>query len=135
LASFQAEDDKPMFAPKAAPALVAGDTIVIKPSEETPHNAVKFCELVAETDLPPGVLNVVHGRGASVGSALARSPRIGMVSSTGSVETGSALMAAADPNITKVNLELGGKAPALVMADADIDLAVQAVKNSGVLNI
>jgi len=123
-----------LIARKAAPALVAGNTIVIKPSEETPHNAVKFCELVAETDLPPGVINIVHGRGASAGKALAGSPRVGMISFTGSVETGSAIMAAAAPNITKVNLELGGKAPAIVMADADMALAVEAVKASRVIN-
>ena len=84
-----------LIARKAAPALVTGNTIVIKPSEETPHNAVKFCELLAETDLPPGVINVVHGRGAHAGKALASSPQIGMISFTGSVETGSAIMAAA----------------------------------------
>ena len=123
-----------LIARKAAPALVTGNTIVIKPSEETPHNAVKFCELAIEAGLPPGLINVVHGRGPSVGKALASSPRIGMVSFTGSVETGSAVMAAAAANITKVNLELGGKAPAIVMADADIDLAVQAVKSSRVIN-
>ena len=119
---------------KAAPALVTGNTIVIKPSEETPHNAVKFCELVAQSDLPAGVINFVHGRGSSAGKALASSRRIGMVSFTGSVETGSAIMSAAAPNITKVNLELGGKAPVLVMGDADIDLAVKAVKDSRVIN-
>jgi lactaldehyde dehydrogenase/glycolaldehyde dehydrogenase len=123
-----------LIARKAAPALIAGNTIVIKPSEETPHNAVKFCELVAETDLPPGVIDIVHGRGASAGKALAGSPRVGMISFTGSVETGSAIMAAAAPNITKVNLELGGKAPAIVMADADMALAVEAVKASRVIN-
>jgi len=89
---------------------------------------------VAETDLPPGVINIVHGRGSSVGLALASDPRIGMVSLTGSVETGSAIMAAAAPNITKVSLELGGKAPAIVMADADMALAVEAVKASRVIN-
>jgi lactaldehyde dehydrogenase/glycolaldehyde dehydrogenase len=123
-----------LIARKAAPALITGNTIVIKPSEETPHNAVKFCELVAKTDLPPGVINMVFGRGASAGKALASSPRIGMISFTGSVETGSAIMAAAAPNITKVNLELGGKAPAIVMADADLELAVEAVKASRVIN-
>jgi lactaldehyde dehydrogenase/glycolaldehyde dehydrogenase len=123
-----------LIARKAAPALVTGNTIVIKPSEETPRNAVQFCELVAETELPPGVINVVHGRGASAGQALASSPRVGMISFTGSVETGSAIMAAAAPSITKVNLELGGKAPAIVMADADIRLAVEAVKASRVIN-
>ena len=63
-----------LIARKAAPALVTGNTIVIKPSEETPHNAVKFCELAIETDLPPGVINIVHGRGPTVGKALASSP-------------------------------------------------------------
>src|ERR1035437_5609585 len=114
-----------LIARKAAPALVTGNTIVIKPSEETPHNAVKFCELVAETDLPPGVINMVFGRGASTGKALAHSPRIGMISFTGSVETGSAIMAAAAPNITKVNLELGGKAPAIVLAGAGLAMGGQ----------
>ena len=123
-----------LIARKVAPALVTGNTIVIKPSRETPHNAVKFCELVAETDLPPGVINIVHGRGSTVGMALATSPRIGLISVTGSVETGSAIMAAAAPNITKVNLELGGKAPAIVMADADMGLAVEAVKASRIIN-
>jgi lactaldehyde dehydrogenase/glycolaldehyde dehydrogenase len=123
-----------LIARKVAPALVTGNTIVIKPSRETPHNAVKFCELVAETSLPPGVINIVHGRGSSIGTALASDPRIGMISLTGSVETGSAIMAAAAANITKVSLELGGKAPAIVMADADMDLAVEAVKASRVIN-
>lgn len=123
-----------LIARKAAPALVTGNTIVIKPSEETPHNAVKFCELLAQTELPPGVINVVHGRGATAGKALVESPRIGMISFTGSVETGSAIMAGAARNITKVNLELGGKAPAIVMSDADINLAVKAVKDSRIIN-
>jgi lactaldehyde dehydrogenase/glycolaldehyde dehydrogenase len=119
---------------KAGPALVTGNTIVIKPSEETPHNAVKFCELIEEAGLPPGLINIVHGRGASTGRALASSPRVGMVSFTGSVQTGSAIMSSAAANITKVNLELGGKAPAIVMADADVDLAVKAIKASRVIN-
>jgi lactaldehyde dehydrogenase/glycolaldehyde dehydrogenase len=95
---------------------------------------VKFCELVAESGLPAGVINVVHGRGRTVGKALASSPRIGIISFTGSVETGSAVMAAAATNITKVNLELGGKAPAVVMSDADLDMAVQAIKASRIIN-
>src|SRR5215471_15976431 len=81
-----------LIARKAGPALITGNSIVIKPSEETPHNAVKFCELLAQTDLPAGLINVVHGRGATAGKALASSPRIGMISFTGSVETGSAIM-------------------------------------------
>jgi len=123
-----------LIARKAAPALVTGNTIVIKPSEETPHNAVQFCELMVEAGVPTGLINVVHGRGATAGKALAGSARIGMVSFTGSVETGSAIMTSAAANITKVNLELGGKAPAIVMGDADIDLAVRAVKASRVIN-
>jgi lactaldehyde dehydrogenase/glycolaldehyde dehydrogenase len=123
-----------LIARKAAPALVTGSTIVIKPSEETPHNAVKFCELLLQTDLPPGVINIVHGRGPTAGKALAGSPRIGMISFTGSVETGSAIMSAAAANITKVNLELGGKAPAIVMADADMGLTIKAIKSSRVIN-
>jgi lactaldehyde dehydrogenase / glycolaldehyde dehydrogenase len=123
-----------LIARKAGPALITGNTIVIKPSEETPHNAVKFCELLQQIEMPPGLINVVHGRGPAAGNALALSPRIGMVSFTGSVETGSAIMAAAAKNITKVNLELGGKAPAIVMGDADLDLTVRAIKASRVLN-
>jgi lactaldehyde dehydrogenase / glycolaldehyde dehydrogenase len=123
-----------LIARKAGPALITGNSIVIKPSEETPHNAVKFCELLEQIGVPPGLINVVHGRGATAGHALASSSRIGMVSFTGSVETGSAIMSAAAKNITKVNLELGGKAPAIVMADADIELSVRAIKASRVIN-
>jgi lactaldehyde dehydrogenase / glycolaldehyde dehydrogenase len=123
-----------LIARKAGPALITGNAIVIKPSEETPHNAVKFCELLEQAGTPPGLINVIHGRGAAAGHALASSPRIGMVSFTGSVETGSAIMSAAANNITKVNLELGGKAPAIVMGDADLDLSVRAIKASRVIN-
>src|SRR5580698_9494856 len=123
-----------LIARKAGPALITGNTIVIKPSEETPHNAVKFCELLQEMDFPPGLINVVHGRGASVGHGIASSSRIGMISFTGSASTGSAIMSAAAKNITKLNLELGGKAPAIVMADADVDLAVRMIKASRVIN-
>jgi lactaldehyde dehydrogenase/glycolaldehyde dehydrogenase len=123
-----------LIARKAGPALITGNTIVIKPSEETPHNAVKFCELLVELNFPPGLINVVHGRGASAGQNLASSAQIGMVSFTGSANTGSAVMTAAAKNITKVNLELGGKAPAIVMADADIDLSVKMIKASRVIN-
>jgi len=123
-----------LIARKSAPALATGNTIVIKPSEETPLNAVKFCEVMGEAGVPAGLVNVVHGRGAGVGRALASSPRIGMVSFTGSVETGAAVMAAAAANITKVNLELGGKAPAIVMADADLELAARAITDSRVIN-
>ena len=123
-----------LIARKVAPALLTGNTIVVKPSEETPHNAVKFCEILQEVGVPPGIINVVHGRGTVAGHALASSSHMGLVSFTGSVQTGTAIMRAAADHITKVNLELGGKAPALVMADADIDLAVKAVKASRIIN-
>lgn len=123
-----------LIARKLAPALVTGNTIVIKPSEETPLNAYEFAKLVAQTDLPAGVCNFVFGTGATTGSSLTSHRGVGMISFTGSVKTGSRIMAAAAENITKVNLELGGKAPAIIMADANIDLAVRAVVDSRVIN-
>jgi lactaldehyde dehydrogenase / glycolaldehyde dehydrogenase len=123
-----------LIARKMGPALVTGNTIVIKPSEETPNNAAAFARIVEEVGLPEGVFNIVFGRGATVGHALASHPGIGMVSMTGSVESGVKVMEAAAKNLTKVNLELGGKAPALVLADADLDLAVKAIKSSRVIN-
>lgn len=123
-----------LIARKMAPALLTGNTIVIKPSEETPINCYAFAQLVAETDLPAGVFNVVGGKGASVGHGLASHAGVDLVSFTGSVATGARIMAAAAPNITKLNLELGGKAPAIVLADADLDLAVKAIVASRVIN-
>lgn len=123
-----------LIARKLAPALVTGNTIVLKPSEETPNNAAMFMELLAETSMPAGVVNMVFGRGVTTGSALCNSHDVGLLSFTGSVETGSRIMAAAAKNITKVNLELGGKAPAIVMDDADIDLAVKAIVASRIIN-
>lgn len=123
-----------LIARKVAPALVCGNAIVIKPSEETPCNAHEFCKFVERSGLPKGVFNLVSGRGATTGHALASSDKVGMVSFTGSVETGARVMATASKNITKVNLELGGKAPALVLADADIALAARAIRDSRILN-
>ncbi|MDB1125202.1 aldehyde dehydrogenase [Vibrio sp. kj40-1] len=122
-----------LIARKMAPALVTGNTIVIKPSEETPNNCFEFAKLVAETDLPDGVFNVVSGKG-NVGAALTSSPKVDMISFTGSVKTGENIMASAAPNITKLNLELGGKAPAIVLDDADIELAVKAIRDSRIIN-
>jgi lactaldehyde dehydrogenase/glycolaldehyde dehydrogenase len=119
---------------KVGPALVAGNTIVIKPSEETPNNAGEFAKIVAEAELPKGVFNLVNGYGHEVGAILAGHKKVGMVSLTGSVEAGTAVMHAVAPNITKVSLELGGKAPAIVMADADLDVAVNAIRNSRTIN-
>ena len=123
-----------LIARKMAPALVTGNAIVIKPSEETPNNAALFARLVTETELPEGVFNIVYGRGATTGRALTRHPDVRMVSFTGSVETGSKIMADAATNVAKVNLELGGKAPAIVAADADLDLAARAITQSRTLN-
>lgn len=123
-----------LIARKMAPALITGNAIVIKPSEETPNNAALFARLVTETDLPEGVFNIVYGRGATTGRAMSLHPDVKMVSFTGSVETGSKIMADCAKNITKVNLELGGKAPAIVVKDADLDLAARCIKQSRVLN-
>lgn len=122
-----------LIARKMAPALIMGNTIVIKPSEETPNNCYEFAKIVAESGLPAGVFNVVGGAG-NVGHQLTSDKRVNMISFTGSVDTGSRIMATAAQNITKVNLELGGKAPAIVLDDADIDLAVQAITSSRVIN-
>ncbi|WP_026224711.1 aldehyde dehydrogenase [Methyloversatilis thermotolerans] len=123
-----------LIARKMAPALVTGNTIVIKPSEETPLNAFMFAHLVHGSDLPRGVFNLVGGRGSTTGSALSGSDAIDMVSFTGSVATGTRIMQAAAANLTRVNLELGGKAPAIVLADADLDLAASAITASRVIN-
>lgn len=123
-----------LIARKMAPALVTGNTVVIKPSEETPDNCFEFAKLVDMLDLPNGVFNVVSGGGGTTGSALSAHRDVDMISFTGSVATGSAIMHNAADNITKVNLELGGKAPAIVLDDADLDLAVRAVRDSRVIN-
>ncbi|TCV98756.1 aldehyde dehydrogenase [Biostraticola tofi] len=123
-----------LVARKAAPALITGNTIVVKPSQLTPNNAVAFAEIVHQVGLPKGVFNLVTGRGSVVGNELAGNPKVGMVSLTGSVAAGEQTMTAAAKNITKVSLELGGKAPAIVMADADLDLAVKAIVDSRVIN-
>ena len=123
-----------LIARKAAPALVTGNTIVVKPSQLTPENAYVFAQIVEETGLPAGVFNLINGRGSVVGQEMASNPKVGMVSLTGSVSAGQQTMAAAAPNITKVSLELGGKAPAIVMDDADLDLAVKSIIASRVIN-
>lgn len=123
-----------LIARKLAPALVTGNTIVIKPSEETPINAFEFARLVHETELPSGVFNLVGGGGASTGEPLVSHPDVDLITFTGSVATGSRIMQAAGKNLTRVNLELGGKAPAIVLADADLDLAAQAIYDSRVIN-
>lgn len=122
-----------LIARKMAPALVTGNTIVIKSSEETPLNALDFAELVAQCELPPGVFNLVSG-GREAGAVLAGHKDVGLVSFTGSVQTGTRIMETAARNLTRVNLELGGKAPAIVLNDADLELTAKALFNSRVLN-
>jgi lactaldehyde dehydrogenase/glycolaldehyde dehydrogenase len=115
-----------IFARKIAPALIAGNTIVVKPSSNTPISALEIMKLIdQETHLPKGVINVVTGRGAIVGEELVRNPITQMVSMTGSVEVGRRILELASGNFTKVSLELGGKAPFVVWNDADLDLAVR----------
>ncbi|CAI8848979.1 aldehyde dehydrogenase [Kosakonia quasisacchari] len=123
-----------LIARKMAPALITGNTIVIKPSEFTPNNALAFAKIVHDVGLPKGVFNLVLGRGETVGQELAGNPKVAMVSMTGSVGAGEKIMAAAAKNITKVCLELGGKAPAIVFDDADLELAVKAIVDSRVIN-
>ena len=121
-----------LIARKMGPALVTGNTIVVKPSSVTPINCHIFAEIVHASGLPAGVFNVVNGPGAEIGNALASHPQVDMVSLTGSVDAGRQVMEAAD--ITKVSLELGGKAPAIVLKDADLDLAVKSILASRVGN-
>ncbi len=123
-----------LIARKMAPALVTGNTIVVKPSSVTPINCHVFAEIVHEVGLPVGVFNVINGAGGEIGNALASHPQVDMVSLTGSVDAGRQVMAAASDNITKVSLELGGKAPAIVLKDADLDLAVKSILASRVGN-
>lgn len=123
-----------LIARKVAPALLTGNTIVVKPSQQTPENAYVFAQIVDEVGLPKGVFNLVNGRGSVIGQELAANPKVGMVSLTGSVSAGVQTMAAASANVTKVSLELGGKAPGIVLPDADLDLAVKSIIASRVIN-
>ncbi|MCG9792315.1 aldehyde dehydrogenase [Flavobacterium algicola] len=122
-----------VMARKVAPSLITGNTCVIKPSCIAPNTIMEFIKLIEKVDLPAGVLNVVCGTGPVVGNALCKSPITGIISLTGSVYAGQRVMEAAAPNITKVSLELGGKAPAIVCADANLELAVNAVVNSKII--
>ena len=112
-----------------APALAAGNTVVMKPSEVTPLTGVKLGELGLKAGLPKGVLNVVTGSGADVGMALVSDKNVDGITFTGSAETGRQVMEAAAKNVTPVLMELGGKNPHIVFADADLPRAVKAVKD------
>lgn len=108
---------------KVAPCLLAGNTFVLKPSEITPHTTIHLVSLLEEAGLPGGVANLVLGAGPEVGDVLATDPRVDLVSFTGSLAVGRHLMASAAPTVKRVALELGGKNPNIVFADADLDAA------------
>ena len=118
---------------KIGPALAAGNTVVIKPSEQTPMTASRMAQICAE-HLPKGVLNVIYGHGKPAGAALVSHPDVGMVSLTGDVATGKEIAKSAADTIKRVHLELGGKAPVLIFDDADIEAAVEGVKIGGYWN-
>ncbi|MEY2513596.1 MAG: betaine-aldehyde dehydrogenase [bacterium] len=118
---------------KIGPALAAGNTVVLKPSEQTPMTAAVLASITAE-HLPAGVLNVVYGHGEDAGAALVTHPRVAMVSLTGDVATGREVARAASSSLKRVHLELGGKAPVIVFDDADIEAAVAGVRVAGFFN-
>ena len=118
---------------KIGPALAAGNTMVLKPSELTPLTALRLAEITADI-LPPGVLNVVCGTGASVGSALVNHPRVDMISLTGGVATGKRIAAEAAASLKRLHLELGGKAPVVIFEDADLDLVVETLTEMSYYN-
>ncbi|MDX1990327.1 MAG: aldehyde dehydrogenase family protein [Candidatus Obscuribacter sp.] len=113
-----------MAAWKLAPALAAGNTCVLKPSEYTPLTAIRLAELLKEVDLPDGVVNIVLGDGPKVGQPIAESKLVDKIAFTGSVKTGKLIAQAALSNLKKVTLELGGKSPMIVFSDFDLDTAV-----------
>lgn len=120
---------------KLAPALATGNTVVVKPSEETPSSATLLAEILTEAGIPEGVVNVIHGFGSgSAGELLTRHPGIDGVTFTGESSTGSAIMRAVAPRVRPVSFELGGKNAAVVFADADLDAAVAGLARSSYLN-
>ena len=122
-----------MAAWKLAPALAAGNTVVLKPSEQTPLSSLKLATLLAEL-FPPGVVNVICGRGTSVGAPLISHPAVAMISLTGDVATGEKILAAAAKGPKRTHLELGGKAPVIVFDDADVQSVVSGVRTFGFYN-
>jgi acyl-CoA reductase-like NAD-dependent aldehyde dehydrogenase len=112
---------------KVGPALAAGNTIVVKPANTTPLATLRVAELMQETELPPGVLNVVTGPGKEVGEALATHPDVRRVALTGSTQTGRRMMEIAAPKFKRVSAELGGSDPVIVFPDADVDAAVRGI--------
>ncbi|RCW78096.1 gamma-aminobutyraldehyde dehydrogenase [Phyllobacterium bourgognense] len=122
-----------MMAWKLAPAIAGGNTVVFKPSEQTPLTALKMARLLADI-LPEGVVNVILGRGDTVGNALINHPKIGMVSITGDIATGKKVLQAAAKTVKRTHLELGGKAPVIVYNDADLEAVVNGIRTFGYYN-
>jgi aminobutyraldehyde dehydrogenase len=122
-----------MAAWKLGPALAAGNTVVLKPSEQTPLTALRLGEFIAEL-FPPGVVNMVCGRGESVGAPLINHSQVRMISITGDVSTGQKVLEAAARGIKRTHLELGGKAPAIIFDDADLQAAVDGIRAFGFYN-
>ncbi|RUM96293.1 gamma-aminobutyraldehyde dehydrogenase [Pseudaminobacter arsenicus] len=122
-----------MMAWKLAPAIAGGNTVVFKPSEQTPLTALKLARILTEI-LPEGVVNVVLGRGESVGSPLINHPKINMISITGDVATGKKVLQAAAKSVKRTHLELGGKAPVIVFDDADLAAVVSGLRAFGYYN-
>jgi len=118
---------------KVGPALAAGNTVVLKPSELTPLTALKLAEIAADI-FPPGVLNIVTGDGEHAGAALVANPKVAIVSLTGETTTGKLIMRNAADTLKRVHLELGGKAPVVVFDDADVEAAIAGVKIFGYFN-
>ena len=111
---------------KVAPALIAGCTMVLKPSEIAPLSGVLFAEVCHEAGVPPGVFNLVNGTGPEVGARMSAHPEVDMVSFTGSTRAGTAVAAAAAPTVKRVAQELGGKSPNIILPTADLAAAVAA---------
>jgi len=110
---------------KLFPALICGNTVILKPAEDTPHTATRFVEILKEAGVPPGVVNLIHGRGEEVGAALVRHKDVQLVSFTGSAAVGREIASECGRNLKRVSLELGGKNGQIVMEDADVELAVE----------
>jgi phenylacetaldehyde dehydrogenase len=119
-----------MAAWKLAPALAAGCTVVLKAAEQTPMTALRLGELIQEAGFPAGVVNILTGFGETAGAALAAHPDVDKVAFTGSTEVGKLIVQAATGNLKKVSLELGGKSPAIILPDADLDLAIAGAANA-----
>jgi aminomuconate-semialdehyde/2-hydroxymuconate-6-semialdehyde dehydrogenase len=123
-----------LFTWKIAPALAAGNCVVAKPSEFTPVTAAMLGEICTAAGLPNGVLNIVHGLGGAVGQAIVEHPSIKAISFTGGTATGKHIASVAGPMFKKVSLELGGKNPNIIFADADLDKAIKTTVNSSFMN-